>query len=355
MKAAHCFCSHLALLLGAALLLSAPSSATAQRPVYAPPAGQVLVGMYRPLNEPFDARTVQGEPGVVVAYTGLKGLPGITDAINVGQGVGHVDALMQQHPHSALALGVWAVDHIEGIASGEYDAQIDRLIALTERYRRPVYLRFGYEFDAPWNHYEPEVYVRAWKRFRARIDALRARHIVMVWQSAAFCGETYQSHLLERWYPGDDQVDWIAMSYFHPNGCGGLVAEGLVSFARQRGKPMMIAEATPKGHDLTGARYSPTGEKFMAAPAEALWAVWYQPMFDFIARNADTVRILLYINQNWDAYPVWRRPIRKDYWGDSRLQGSEAILNRWRAATAGPQWLWGGQKLLRSLGYPEPD
>ena len=71
----------------------------------------------------------------------------------------------------------------------------------------------------------------------------------------------------ELWYPGDEAVDWVGMSYFYGAnsfedqwGCnmdaaldGGeppVILNSLLDFARERRKPVMIAEAAPTAYDL---------------------------------------------------------------------------------------------------------
>jgi hypothetical protein len=328
------------------------ASCAAPRTGFVPPDGERLIGLALPAEDRPDPRLWRAAPGAVMSYTALPGLPGIKTPADVGSGTMHLDALMQRYPDSALMLGVYLVDQLDALARGDLDADIDRLIDLLAAYRRPVYLRFGYEFDGVWNRYEPAAYVAAWKRFRARLLSRGgARHIAMVWQSAGFCSNTYRGWPIEAWYPGDDQVDWIGMSYFFPNACGGLVAEGLVSFARRHRKPMMIAESTPRGYDLAGSRYSGDRKQFWPKTATEIWGEWYLPFFKFIERNADVVRAVAYINGHWESYPMWSAAQSPSYWGDSRLQTNAELLRRWQFETQGESWLWGGPLLFRQLGY----
>lgn len=321
-------------------------------PAFLPPKGERLLGLGQPLNEPEDARLWQPPPALVMSYTALPGLPGITEAIDVGSGQAYLDEQMRRYPHSALALGLYLVGQTERIARGELDGDIDRLIELTARYRRPVYLRFGYEFDGPWNRYPPESYVAAWKHFRARLRKSGARHIAMVWQSAGHCGNTFGAREIQHWYPGDDQVDWIGLSYFFPNACGGMVAEGVATFARRHGKPLMIAESTPRGYDLAGLRYSGDRKTYYPKTADEIWAQWFQPFLDFIERNDDVVRAVFYLNGHWEAYPMWGPVLSPDtYWGDSRLEGNAELLERWRQTTQARPWRRGSDSLFRDLGY----
>ena len=108
--------------------------------------------------------------------------------------------------------------------------------------KRPVFLRIAYEFDGhPWNHYDRKSTVKAYKRM---VDMLRAKGITntaFVWQSTGFMSTPEQ---LEDWYPGDDYVDWLGFSFFN-----GWKKQQMIEFARSKGKPVFIAEATPTSSD----------------------------------------------------------------------------------------------------------
>jgi hypothetical protein len=42
---------------------------------------------------------------------------------------------------------------------------------------RPVYLRVGFEFDYPGNHYDPAAYVRAFRRVHDRLSEARVENV----------------------------------------------------------------------------------------------------------------------------------------------------------------------------------
>lgn len=345
--------------LGLLACRPAPAPPAPGWPLYQPPPGQILVSLIASLDRPMPEGMWEGKgaPAIVSSYTDLRNLMGLESAADIGAGTWHASELMRRFPHSALALAVYVRDQTEDAAAGQLDAQMDRLIDVTAAYRRPVYLRFGYEFDGTANRYEPRSYRAAWLRLRSRIVQRRARHITMVWHASATCGPTFRHRPLSDWYPGDEAVDWVGLSYFRPNACGGVLADGVVAFARQRGKPVMVAEAAPRGFDLAGGRYSNDGVRFNERPAADIWKSWFLPYFDFVRRNRADIRIVNYINHQWDAYPRWRSA-KPDtpypYWGDSRLDADSELMERWRGVAHQPGWRWGDPRLFRDLGYVAP-
>lgn len=86
------------LLLALGLVLAACSRPD---PVFLPQKGERLIGLGQPLNEPADVRLWQPPPALVMSYTALPGLPGITEAIDVGSGQAYLDEQMRRYPHSA--------------------------------------------------------------------------------------------------------------------------------------------------------------------------------------------------------------------------------------------------------------
>lgn len=77
-----------------------------------------------------------------------------------------------------------------------------------------------------------------------RLRGTGATKLAAVWQAAALGSGTYLDRPVEAWYPGEEYVDCVVMSYFssvQP------IQDNLLDFARAHGKPVMIAEAAPQG------------------------------------------------------------------------------------------------------------
>ena len=281
---------------------------------------------------------------------------------------------------SALAIGlnfaegsgdaVWAAGGLAAIARGEHDDKIDRLARFLKTIDKPVYLRIGYEFDGAWNrgYADREAYIRAYRRIADGLRAGGAERVAFVWQASASPVDDVidggHEDIVD-WYPGDDYVDWLGLSWFlHADeGPGGGVtqrqlADEVVALARKRNKPVMIAEAAPQGYDLarlTRAHSSPLRDGVAAGSerplsAEAIWEAWFEPLFDYMDAHRDVVRALAYINADWDSQSMWSAPYQSGYWGDSRLQVNPVIRERWRQRTDQQNgWLHGGADLDQSL------
>lgn len=214
-----------------------------------------------------------------------------------------------------------------------------------------MYLRFGYEFDGAWNSYDPAQFKSAWTRIWNRVDALNARNnISMVWHSSTYCGGTYLGHPFSDWYPGDSYVDMVAVSYFGASGCNYSAIDAVANFAHAHGKQVMIAESTPQGYAIGASTWRSTDGSNNTPPRYAdtteIWG-WYTNFFNWI--NRQDVKIVTYINANWNAQSMWAAPYSQGYWGDSRVQANSVILNNWSSATSG--YLKASSTLFSNLGF----
>ena len=68
---------------------------------------------------------------------------------------------------------------------------------------------------------------------------------------------------------------------------------------------------------------------------------WFEPFFDFIHQHTDVVRGVSYINSDWDTQRQWAPPYANGYFGDSRVQASEAVKARWLRELSDPVWVAG--------------
>lgn len=288
---------------------SAPQSGSIATPVpqvagkFAPPGGRalLLVGPdAKNISAYFDA-LVTAPGGVSIDLT-LKKLD-----------MKALDEVAKKFPNSALSVGLNLGGLADSISAGKADPEIDRLLAALTALQRPVYLRFGAEFDHPANKTGPESYVLAWKYFHARMQAQGVKDIALVWQSAAACDQTLGGQSVADWYPGDEFVDWVAFSYLNqPATCEGKSIAPVIQFAREHYKPvMMLANPPNLGSDA--------------------WEKWYAPMVEFIHANNDLIRAVTYLNTN------------------SRLLSNPEILKRWKAETSQSFWLRGGPSLFSTL------
>jgi endo-1,4-beta-D-glucanase Y len=264
---------------------------------------------------------VEVEPGGVMLNTSLKGLEGITNKV--------ADDLLGKYPNSALVLGLNVVDSLAAITSGALDQQIDQLLDQLASLKRPVFLRFGYEFDGAENQFDPEQYQQAWIKFQQRLKAKQLANVALVWHSTAECN----GKPIESWYPGDEFVDWIGVSYAAQSDCGYATVNSVLNFARTRGKPLLVA-ATPQGYDIGQLAYSPDGQQVTHLTSGNLWKAWFQPFFDFVRKNTDVIRAVTYLND-----------------GTAQVQANPGILARWKTEATDNRYLQASPDLFDKLGY----
>lgn len=232
--------------------------------------------------------------------------------------------LMAQDP-LVIQIGLWlSREQLYQIVAGERDAQIAELHAALQALQRPVFLRIGYEFDGPHNRYPPEVFAAAYRTIARPMR--ESADILLVWHSYAML-PTYMEHPLADWYPGDEWVDWIGVSFFQVTNEGYHEApnrEAVLAFAREKAKPVLVAEAS-------AIRYTVRQKQQGGA---AYWDYWYKPFFEFVEGNPE-IRAVSIINVNWDS----QNQHRALDWGDARINADPEILQRWRARANAPYWM----------------
>ncbi|MCA9407589.1 MAG: hypothetical protein KC733_02780 [Candidatus Omnitrophica bacterium] len=242
-------------------------------------------------------------PGGFSVYTSIQNMDGIYKPVNHGGGVQHAQYLVSRYPNSVIHVGLYMVNALNEVLNGKYDENIKKLGKWMKKSNRPFYLRIGYEFDAPFNNYSPELYIKAYRYIADKLLAMDVDNVDFVWHSYA-AKTTYP---LESWYPGDQYVDWVAISYFSPYNESGM--NNVAAFAKKNKKPLMIAESTPV--------------KLPTSAGEDTWKRWYEFVFKFIEEN--DVKIFCYINCHWDQLPLFK----KDEWGDARLEENYYIKQNW--------------------------
>ena len=327
-----------------------------------------------------------------------------------GGGPQSIPQTMAEYPGAALNIGLFisdtfagcsnqplrAIHGIENPPMGEdinpgliqaYKNAIDVMVNTMKSWDRQIYLRIGYEFDGSWNCYGSEVYKNAFQYISKQFKEAGAKNVALVWQSSSWPRDEQPHHPeynfivtaedhLEKWYPGDEYVDWIGLSTFFGSNyedsqwsCSNLnpefysasmaptdVHNRVLEFARKRNKPAMIAEAAPQGMQtdaLTKSCIFYRDEKPVVKSdnqkilAYKLWFSWYKEWFGFIKENKDVIRAVSYINADWDTIPQFycaekvmsgTEGCSAGYWGDSRIQNNEVLIRHFQRALRAPHW-----------------
>jgi beta-mannanase len=133
------------------------------------------------------------------------------------------------------------------VAQGRHDVYLRQLAEGVRSLGKPVYLRYAHRMDDPRNSAwvgSPEHYVAAWRHVREIFAGLPAS---FVWSPTA---AAFASDAADRFYPGDDQVDWIAADGYNDPGCRSQTRWRELSeifgdfyvWGSSHGKPLMIGE-----------------------------------------------------------------------------------------------------------------
>lgn len=294
--------------------------------------GQTVEGITEYLEQYGDEKI----PGGWAAYWAVTEFNGViaahTNETNSSQ---DHQMLVDQFPNTVLQSAMWMVGRsaIDKKASeGIYDEVIQQYSTWVKSLDRPVYLRIGYEFDGMHNELEPEIYVKAYRHI---VDFLRndgVTNIAYVWHS--YASKPYKDYKVSEWYPGDDYVDWMAISVFghaYNNTEFGEYCDAVLAFAKTHKKPVMIAEANPiKGIDSENP---------------AVWEDWFVNFFSFCYQK--NIKAISFINENWQRLHI---PGISE-WKDGRLHNNAQVGKAWFLETNKERYLKQSDTLFEELGY----
>lgn len=308
---------------------------------FVPPAGKTLLIMGQTverITEYMDHFQDRPIPGGWSAYWGIPEFKGVTETHKneSGSSQNH-QMLIDNFPNTVVQSAMWMVGKwniAKFTANGDFDRIVKKYSAWAKSANRPIYLRIGYEFDGPHNELEPKEFIKAYRHIVDLIRKKRVDNIAFVWHS--YASEPFNDHSLSAWYPGDDYVDWVAISVFgHAyNGVDfGPYCNDVLKFAKQHKKPVMIAESNPiKGID---------------SKSVDVWDQWFVNFFSFTYQN--NIKAISFINEDWPRTRI--SGISK--WKDSRLYNNEHVSRAWFEETNKDRYLKQSPELFKQLGYME--
>ena len=182
------------------------------------------------------------------------------------------------------------------VATGVHDAYLTSLARSIRAIGRPVLLRYAWRMDdaasRSWVRSGPD-YVAAWRHVSALFTNQGVR-ASWVWAPSAdaFAGVGGD---VGQWYPGDDQVDWIAADGYNWNTCDGhsgwrpfhAIFEAFYAWGTARNKPLMVSE--------TGTVEDPANPGRKAA--------WYVDAARSLSQSMPQIRAVVYFDDrrpcNW--------------------------------------------------------
>ena len=272
-----------------------------------------------------------------MTYTALQSptgsLTGLKKPINYGSGIEWASGLVELYPNKNLQIGLYLVDSCDDIVNGKLNYEIDYLANYIDDlalHNIHVYLRIGYEFDNPYNNYEPSTYQKAFKHIVIRFRRMGIANVAFVWHSYAQATKLS----IDNWYPGDTYVDWCGVSIFEqpyactvPLKCIMPEVETVLKFCNDRNKPLMIAESTPFGGIVDETDHN--NQVNEAGYEGSTWSRWFVAVLALIEKY--DIRMFSYINCNWDALPMWQQNHAVGVqWGDTRVEQYPDLFSRWK-------------------------
>jgi beta-mannanase len=144
------------------------------------------------------------------------------------------------------------------ILSGKYDGYIRCFARALKDFPHELYLRPMHEMNGNWypwcgtvNGNSPEEYRKVWHHLRSLFAEEGATGINWVWSPYALSFPPGRENSLETYFPGDDQLDWVAIDGYNWGsvnpGTGwqrfeDIFSSAYESISKMSGRPLMIGE-----------------------------------------------------------------------------------------------------------------
>ena len=192
------------------------------------------------------------------------------------------DLLFGKRANTTLLIS-WATADTREIVAGDYDRMIRLRAKDLKAMKVPVLMQWRWEMDRPNLEsvvHEPEDYIAAWKRIRSLFHEEGAANVDWVWCPLS---EGFGNGRAPRYYPGDDQVDWLCTDSYTVTPTEPLLTglQPFFAWAKAKDKPIMIGEF--------GTQAGGVGQR----------ARWLADVGRMARRNPQ-VKALLYFDSNVD-------------------------------------------------------
>jgi hypothetical protein len=139
------------------------------------------------------------------------------------------------------------------------DGSSDRVIARVARklagMKRPILLRWGWEMNGDWfewdgshNGDDPAGYVKAWRRLHRIFREQGADNVAWVWSPNWNSSPDTSWNRFQRYYPGDDYVDWVGVSGYDFYSESPRTLFSAVCAAYGERKPIILSETAAVDH-----------------------------------------------------------------------------------------------------------
>ena len=208
----------------------------------------------------------------------------------------------------------WHGTRMAAVTGGGSDSLIAAAARRLAAVEKPLLLRWAWEMNGDWFDWggSPSGYVRAYRRIHRIFRANGADNVAFVWSPNWNSSPDSSANAMERYYPGDDYVDWICADGY--NWAPGRQGDQWRSFASiyqdfydwglARGKPLMVGEY--------GAQERDPGEK----------AKWLSEAREALKKKFQGIKAVVYFDS------------KKEY--DWRVTSSPETLAAFRAMANDP-------------------
>lgn len=249
--------------------------------------------------------TAVSYPDGIMVYTSIDSVSGLNEPSYNGAGINYADDMLKKYPDiKVVQIGLYMKYMLDEVINGTFDQNIDKLGLWIKNSNKDVYLRIGYECDNTENDYNPEKYIEAYRHIANRLKDKNISNIYFVWHIIAWTSDKKNRYNPIIYYPGDDCVDLIGISFFDVSAVKERKIAGDIASAKK--KPLMIAESSPFN------RYSVENK-----------LTWINALFKYVKDYK--ISFISYINVNWDELPMFEQ----QKWGDARLQQNKKLMQTW--------------------------
>ena len=135
---------------------------------------------------------------------------------------GYVPTAEPDVADSSLLMVSWHGAPWSGILDGGSDGHIRSVARKLKGMDRPVLLRWGWEMNGDWfawsgarNGENPADYVRVWKHLRGIFADQGAGNVSWIWSPNWNSAPAAGWNRVQRYYPGDEHVDWVGISGYN--------------------------------------------------------------------------------------------------------------------------------------------
>ncbi|MEU8656177.1 glycoside hydrolase family 26 protein [Actinoplanes philippinensis] len=150
--------------------------------------------------------------------------------------------------HSMLMVS-WHGAPWAGILDGGSDGVIRSVARKLRDMDRPILLRWGWEMNGDWfpwsgagNGQDPAGYVRVWRRLHRIFAEQGAGNVSWIWSPNWNSSPDVSWNQMQRYYPGDDYVDWVGVSGYNFYGESPATLFGPVTRRYGARKPIILSE-----------------------------------------------------------------------------------------------------------------